>query len=61
MIYERRINFLRAQGIYFEALKMAILARSVLPDPVPVDLIVVIQNQVALYDVCVARKVAALV
>ncbi|KAE8441173.1 hypothetical protein EG329_005802 [Mollisiaceae sp. DMI_Dod_QoI] len=47
-IYQRESAFFKRKGMYTEALKMTVLARSVLPNPMPADQLSIIQDQVTL-------------
>jgi tetratricopeptide (TPR) repeat protein len=49
-IYHSEFLFFKRKGSLAEALKMASLAKSVLPDPVPSECLVIIQDQVTLLD-----------
>ncbi|KAF8866983.1 hypothetical protein BDZ45DRAFT_180354 [Acephala macrosclerotiorum] len=47
-IYQRESAFFKRKGMYTEALKMAVLARSVLPNPMPAEQLSIVQDQVTL-------------
>lgn len=49
-IYHRESAFFKRKGIFLEALKMASLAKSALPDPVPSECLAIVQDQVTLLD-----------
>jgi tetratricopeptide (TPR) repeat protein len=49
-IYHRESSFFKRKGIFSEALKMASLAKSVLPEPIPSECLAILQDQVTLLD-----------
>ena len=48
-VYHRESTFFKRKGIYPEALKMASLARSTLPNPMAPDFSNIVQNEIALF------------
>lgn len=55
-IYQRESAFFKRKGMYTEALKMAVLARSVLPNPIPAQQLSIIQDQVTLLSLLARYK-----
>lgn len=49
-IYQRESAFFRREGTFVEALRMATLARTSLPDPVPSEGLIIMQDQITLLD-----------